>query len=78
MPSPTYLTIVDVYYTEGLPEAYLLPIAYAPAEKSAELHEKNKAAVLAWVTLEKDSHAASSSTRCTTRTFRDAAPQRHR
>jgi maltose alpha-D-glucosyltransferase/alpha-amylase len=51
---PAYVTIVDVHYTEGLPEAYLLPIAYASAERSAELIEKNSAAAIAWITLDQD------------------------
>ena len=51
---PHFLVVVDVYYTEGLPEAYLLPISYAAVEKSGELMEKNKGAVIARVTLEKN------------------------
>ncbi|MDA4117670.1 MAG: maltose alpha-D-glucosyltransferase [Thaumarchaeota archaeon] len=54
-PLPFTAVVVDVYYAEGLPEAYLLPVAYASAEKSTEVLAKSKDSVLARVTLEKES-----------------------
>ena len=51
---PYYIVIIDIYYSDGLPEAYLLPIGYAPVEKSAEIMEKESVAVLARVILEKN------------------------
>ncbi len=54
-PFPPTLAIIDVYYAEGLPEAYVLPLAYASAEKTAGLVEGNPASVLARIALEKQS-----------------------
>lgn len=49
-----YLMVIDVYYNEGLPEAYLIPIAYSPIDISKQLAERNPQAVIAKVGIDKN------------------------
>jgi maltose alpha-D-glucosyltransferase/alpha-amylase len=44
-----FLFVVEVLYTEGLPEQYAVPMAYRPLEKSAEIMDKNRSAIIARV-----------------------------
>ncbi len=45
--------IIDVYYSEGLPEAYLLPVKYLPIDKTVSMTENARNAVIAKVTFER-------------------------
>ena len=45
------ILIIDVVYNEGLPETYLLPIAYAPRESIKTILDQHPQAVIAKVTL---------------------------
>jgi len=45
--------IIDVYYNEGLPEAYLIPFKYLSADKTISMAESARSAVISKVTFEK-------------------------
>ena len=49
-----FMMVIDVYYNEGLPEAYLIPISYSPIDTSQQLKEKNPQAVIAKVGIDKN------------------------
>jgi maltose alpha-D-glucosyltransferase / alpha-amylase len=48
--SVVYVTVVQVQYTEGQPEEYLLPIGFVSSERVAERHLSGSQAVIAQVT----------------------------
>lgn len=45
------IALIDVYFQEGLPEAYLLPIAFASGQPSKEINELNPGAIMAKVNI---------------------------
>ncbi|MBI2360657.1 MAG: alpha-glucosidase C-terminal domain-containing protein, partial [Deltaproteobacteria bacterium] len=45
--SVAYLTAIEVQYLGATPESYLLPLAFAPAEREAEIKEANPLAIVA-------------------------------
>ncbi len=45
--------IIDTYYNEGLPDAYLIPIEYLQIEKASWIIENKRSSVLSRVTFEK-------------------------
>lgn len=45
-PAATHLLFLEVQYTEGLPEVYLLPVSFAVAEKAKEISESFQAGVI--------------------------------
>jgi maltose alpha-D-glucosyltransferase / alpha-amylase len=53
--SQYFLIVIDVYYKEGLPDAYLLPLAYSAIDISDSLKEKkNPHAIVCKVGIEKN------------------------
>jgi maltose alpha-D-glucosyltransferase / alpha-amylase len=46
-----YLTLVDLSYTEGAPETYLIPMAYATGERAEQIMTDNRYAAIAQVKL---------------------------
>ncbi|MDA4129999.1 MAG: putative maltokinase, partial [Thaumarchaeota archaeon] len=44
----------DIYYTEGLPESYILPLAYSGVDISEKLRERNPDSILAKVSIDKN------------------------
>jgi maltose alpha-D-glucosyltransferase / alpha-amylase len=49
-----YVVLLDVYYNEGLPEAYLVPFSYSPVDISKQLSERNPQAIIAKVGIDKN------------------------
>jgi maltose alpha-D-glucosyltransferase/alpha-amylase len=49
-----YVVLLDVYYNEGLPEAYLIPMSYSPIDISNQLSERSPQAVIAKVGIDKN------------------------
>lgn len=49
-----FLLTLDVYYEEGLPEAYLVPASYSPIDISGQLIEKNPQAIISKVGIDKN------------------------
>jgi maltose alpha-D-glucosyltransferase / alpha-amylase len=49
-----YLSLVDVAYSEGWPETYVLPLAISPMEIADQLKEKKQTALLAIVNVDKN------------------------
>ncbi|HKW04695.1 MAG TPA: maltose alpha-D-glucosyltransferase [Nitrososphaerales archaeon] len=47
------IMIIDVYYTEGLPDAYLLPLEYLPLESSTGVIENKPNALVSRISFEK-------------------------
>ena len=52
-----YLTTVEVQYVGGTPESYLLPLAFAPSEREAELKQASASAVVTRVRTEEGTGA---------------------
>jgi maltose alpha-D-glucosyltransferase / alpha-amylase len=50
---PYYLVILDVSYNEGLPEAYLLPVAFSPVQEFDPSNAPGQRVVIAKASLEK-------------------------
>jgi maltose alpha-D-glucosyltransferase / alpha-amylase len=48
------ILLVDVYYTEGLPESYLLPFTYSGVDISEQLKEKSPNAIVCKIAIEKN------------------------
>jgi maltose alpha-D-glucosyltransferase/alpha-amylase len=53
-PQNYYMVLLDVYYNEGLPEAYLIPVSYSPIDISGQLSERNPQAIIAKVGIDKN------------------------
>ena len=49
-----YIVLSDLYYTEGLPESYIIPMAYSSVDISEQLRERNPNSVLAKVSIDKN------------------------
>jgi len=49
-----HLVIFDVYYNEGLPDTYLIPIAYASGEEAKQIDASHPEAVIARVTIRQE------------------------
>ncbi len=52
VPQHTYLMIIEVSYTEGLPELYVLPVAFATGEEEQGLRTNSPRGIMANVTVE--------------------------
>ncbi len=48
------IVLIDVYYTEGLPESYLLPLTYSTVDISEQLKEAARNSIVARVSIEKN------------------------
>jgi maltose alpha-D-glucosyltransferase / alpha-amylase len=53
-----YLLFVEVQYTGGLPETYLVPLTFAPAERAAEIAQANAAAPIAQLKIKNGDESA--------------------
>ncbi|MDA4112072.1 MAG: maltose alpha-D-glucosyltransferase [Thaumarchaeota archaeon] len=49
-----FIVLSDIYYTEGLPESYILPMAYSSVDISEQLKERNPSSILATVSVDKN------------------------
>jgi maltose alpha-D-glucosyltransferase/alpha-amylase len=45
--SSAYFVFTEIQYAAGLPESYLVPLAFAPAERAAEIAQASRAAAVA-------------------------------
>jgi len=48
------ILLADVYYTEGLPESYVLPLTYSSVDISEQLKESTRNAIVSRVAIEKN------------------------
>ena len=52
--SSQVVVLIDVYYTEGLPESYLLPLTYSGVDISEQLMEAARGSIVARVSIDKN------------------------
>lgn len=48
------ILLIDIYYTEGLPESYLLPLTYSSVDISEQLKESARNSIVARVSIDKN------------------------
>ncbi|MGI0091088.1 MAG: putative maltokinase, partial [Nitrososphaerales archaeon] len=53
--SSYFFLILDIYYDEGLPESYFLPVCYSSAEIFEQLKEKSPSSIITRVKIDKNS-----------------------
>ncbi|HTM06812.1 MAG TPA: maltose alpha-D-glucosyltransferase [Verrucomicrobiae bacterium] len=53
-----YLLFAEVQYSGGLPETYLVPVAFAPGDRAAEIAQTNASSVIAQLRIQDGDHSS--------------------